>query len=363
MELHIQDPTDAQAPFLHERLLELCNGAIRGAGAFAYATRNGVDLLLNDRVFVDFARQGTFDLVVGIDEVTNVSALDALQEAGRNLPGLTVRAFYHNLGRPVFHPKFCWFRQRTQGFLVVGSGNLTAKGLRGNWEAFGVDRLNVGSANRLETQWAEWITYHASRLRILDDPEVRARAALNVFRRRVAAVAVAGPAEGEGEAPGEPEPTVEFEVLVAEIPRGSERWNQANFDVRTFRNFFGVRRGAVRRIILQHVDSQGELQGLERRPSVSVPSRNFRFELGAGSGLAYPATGRPIAIFVRIAPSTFRYRLSMPGDPHYPTVVAWLDTMEVQRTNRMRRVITNTEVLHQAWPDSPLWVTPLGIQD
>ncbi len=180
--LHIQDPTDEQAPFLHEKILELCQGATHGAGAFGFVTREGVDLLLRDEVFRRFAKRGTFSLVVGIDGVTDLRALASLQEASGGLPGLTTRVFYHDLPQPVFHPKFCWFRHRRRGFLVTGSGNLTARGLRANWEAFAVDELDVKETKALEIQWTRWVALHGARLRPLDDAEVLARVAQNVRR-------------------------------------------------------------------------------------------------------------------------------------------------------------------------------------
>lgn len=364
MRLHIQDPTDPQAPFLHERILELCKGALRGAGAFAFVTRAGVDLLLKDEVFRAFATRGRFDLIVGVDDVTNLRALAALQEASRDLPGLRVRVFYHDLAGALFHPKFCWFRHKSRGFLLVGSGNLTARALRGNWEAFAIEQLEPSFANDLEAQWEQWVLLHTDRLRPLDDVEVQARAALNVLQRRAVGPAPAG-LEAEGAARGElaPEPTFLREVLVAEIPRAASRWNQANFDLNTFRNFFGAQPGTVRRIVLQHVDATGALGPLEPRPSVSVRSRNFRFELEAAAGLPYPNAGRPIAVFVRIAPRTFRYRLLMPSDPHHAILDAFLVRMWIGRPDRMRRVITNTDAIQQAWPDSPLWQMPLEVQD
>lgn len=364
MRLHIQDPTDPLAPFLHEKILEVCRGAIRGAGAFAFVTRDGVDLLLKDEIFMTFAVHGTFDLIIGIDEVTNVRALTVLQELSRDLPGLNVRVFCHNLGQPVFHPKFCWFRHKTKGFLVTGSGNLTGKGMRGNWEAFAIGQLDSGHADDLEAQWARWIEHHAGRLKPLDDPEVQARAALNILRRRVGGTEAGGePPESEAAEDLPPEPTLVQKMLIAEIPAGGGRWNQANFDLHSFENFFGAHPGAVRRVVLQHVDSSGVLGPLEKRPSVSVRSRNFRFELEAASGLSYPTTGRPIAVFAQIAARTFRYRLLMPGDPQHAIVNAFLDKEWKGRSDRMRRIITTTEVIRKAWPDSPLWRVPLEVQD
>ena len=76
-------------------------------------------------------------------------------------------------------------------------------------------------------------------------------------------------------------------VLVAEIP-GGDRWKQANFDQHTFETFFEAKLGTRRWVCFQHVNAAG-IEVLEPlRPSIIVPSVNFRFELGAGAGLPYP---------------------------------------------------------------------------
>jgi hypothetical protein len=246
MQLYIQDPTDQQAPIFHEKILEICDGAMRGAGAFAFATRDGVHLLLGDEVFRKFLGRGTFDLIVGVDEVTDSRALEALKEMSRESSGLRVRVFFHNLPLPMFHPKCCWFRHRTNGFLVAGSGNLTARGLRGNWEAFAIAELDAKSMDALEAQWKRWVGMHTKRLLSLDDKSVLDRAALNVRKRREG-TQVPVPETEEREADGETIAalTRPRQVLVAEIPRASDRWNQANFDLRSFRDFFGAQPGTV----------------------------------------------------------------------------------------------------------------------
>ena len=48
-------------------------------------------------------------------------------------------------------------------------------------------------------------------------------------------------------------------VLIAEIPKSGDRWNQANFDLETFRNYFGAIPGHTQRIILTHIDSEGRV--------------------------------------------------------------------------------------------------------
>jgi hypothetical protein len=350
---------------LHEKILELCQGATSGGGVFAFVTCDGVKLLLKDEVFKKFAGASRFELIVGVDAITNVKALLALKETSNELPKLDVKVFYHDRVPPIFHPKFCWFRHRTKSYVLTGSGNLTAKGLRGNWEGFGVGELGGDSANALEKQWADWRLLHENRLKPVDDPAVMARAAQNVrqirLTRRIPEEMEVEPEEPGGEEEVQPIPT--YDVLIAEIPKGGDRWNQANFDLETFRSFFGAEPGVFRRIVLQHVDATGELGAVENRPGVSVKSQNYRFELDAAAGLSYPANGRPVGVFVKIAPRTFRYRLMMPNDPDYPMVNAILDTQWKGRLDRMRRVVTTTDLVRQAWPNSPLWVTALQIQD
>lgn len=362
MILRIQDPGYPTVPSLHETLLEACEGAIRGGGAFAFVSQGGVELLLNDKVFTDFAAKGQFDLVVGIDEITNLKSLAALDATKQEHSGLTVRVFHHDLPNTIFHPKFCWFRNKSGGALITGSGNLTVRGLRRNWEAFTVSDLSPKEIDEVEQQWAEWTKSHTNWLKATDDEQVLARAARNVFRPVP---------RGTGEtraARTEEEPDVDDiaagssladdAVLVAEIPQSGNRWNQANFTKNDFRNFFGATEGAVQRILLQHVNADGTPGQLESRPSVSVISKNFRFELGAAAGLNYPKSGRPIGVFVRVATRTFKYRLLMPADPDYNLVFKFLKSEFKGRADRMRRVTTTTSALRQAWPTSPLWLTP-----
>jgi hypothetical protein len=218
----------------------------------------------------------------------------------------------------------------------------------------------------LEQQWADWRQFHVNRLKPVDDPAVVARAAQNVRIFKKVRRAIIEEEIEQQEADGEDEPVIKiptYDVLLAEIPRGGDRWNQANFDLDTFRNFFGAEPGEFRRIVLQHVDATGELGAVENRQSVSVRSQNYRFELDAAAGLDYPANGRPVGVFVKIAARTFRYRLMMPNDPDYPMVKAILDVQWKGRADRMRRVVTTTDLVRQAWPDSPLWATALEVQD
>jgi HKD family nuclease len=280
MTLRIQDPRDRESVFLLEAVLAACAHATSGAGAFAFASRAGIKLLLEDEAFLAFLQAARFDLIVGLDAVTDTRALEGLSELAAQQPNLTVRAFMSEGGSAIFHPKLCWFRSNNGASLIVGSGNLTAGGLRGNWEAFTETALNRDEVRALEQQWMTWKAENAQKLLPLDDVRVVERAARNVAVRR-------GPRarpeieEGEVEAGAEEEVVAAPEgpigpVLLAEIPRGGNRWNQANFDIETFRNFFGAEPGRQQRILLTHVNEDGSLAPVESRPTDAVRSQNKR---------------------------------------------------------------------------------------
>ena len=55
---NIQDPSFGGNKLLHEALLEACNNALYGAGAYAYVTSSGVNMLMKDKVFEEFINRG-----------------------------------------------------------------------------------------------------------------------------------------------------------------------------------------------------------------------------------------------------------------------------------------------------------------
>jgi hypothetical protein len=343
----IQDPSWPDSVYLLEEIFEACDGASQGAGVFAFASAGGVKLLLNDPTFKDFLSKSTFELVVGVDAVTDNAALDALAACVAADGNLKVQVFLDESATSLFHAKMCWFRHQRQGKWLVGSGNLTAGGLRGNCEAFTTTHLDeVGHASS-EKAWRAWLRFHSRHLLPIDDPAVRKRALQNSgvelgARGKQRSVIIEDP-KGNLSV-GEPQ-TSSAEVLIAEIPRSGGRWNQANFDLNTFREFFGARPGRTQRIILTHIGSDGRVGLQEVRPSVAVRSHNYRFELEAAAGLPYPTEGRPIGIFVRIATRTFRYRLLMPGTRLYAQTNRFLSTHSLQVGTRVRRLVTSLAAL------------------
>lgn len=358
MSLLLQDPADPGAPYLLECLLTACDTAVHGGGAFAWATAQGAEVLLGDKTFQKFLGRGSFDLVIGIDAVTNPSALAKLSSLSASVPSLKVDVFLHSRPKALFHPKACWFVGPDGGTIIAGSGNLTLGGLRGNWEAFSILHVTKAEIEKIEAQWLAWRTRHQSLFRNPSAPEVVAEAAKNTGWKSRSR----GPdgehgtsaATEDASANEASEVTADSPVLIAEIPKAGNRWNQANFSLSIYEGYFGAKAGTQRRIILRHVSDAGQLVTLESRPSVEVASQNYRFELAAAAGIPYPAKGRPVAVFVRQPSGIFVYRLVLPADPGYAPVNTLLGAKWKGRNREMRRITTTASELQKYWPQSPI---------
>jgi len=352
VDLHFQD-AGTEAGHLLEVLLRACDGAKRGGAVFAWTNASGVRAFLEDKSFARFIQQGEFDLVVGLDSITDEAAVKALIARTTQWPKLSVRAFLHEQS-VFFHPKLAWFLSDKELTLIVGSGNLTMGGLTNNWEAFTVVRLTDTAAAAISQQIQDWLAAQSHTLVPITDNRVIERARRNVGNerslKRVPRTA----------APKEAATQQGVEMLVAEIPGGTNlRWGQANFDRQNYEDFFGARVGTQKRIFLYHVAEDGGLGDLESRPSVEVKSQNYRFELSAARGVDYPSDGRPIGVFLRLATDEFLYMLLLPDSPHYPAVSGFIESHWTGRADRMRRVRTNVEELRAAWPNAPLWQASL----
>jgi len=69
--LYIQDPTFEDSKILLDTILECCREATFGGGAYAYVSTDGATLLFGDPVFENFLSTGEFELIIGIDDITN----------------------------------------------------------------------------------------------------------------------------------------------------------------------------------------------------------------------------------------------------------------------------------------------------
>lgn len=380
MPLHIQDPTNPNSEYLVDTLLDACVGARAGGGAFAFLSAGGIQLLLRDNLFAEFLSRGQFELLFGVDAITDTAAVQSLTQVRHEHPNLGARAFLPTHSESIFHPKVAWFDQGNGGFLITGSGNLTAGGLRWNIEAYAVERLDAAAMTRLREQWDDYVALTSACQLDPEDARVLALLERNAARRKAMQdTGIVEPTEAEEEAARKhpPEPidgvsdihtahvdqpadevpqiTPDTQILVAEIPRASNRWGQANFDQSTFFDFFGASNRVQRRAYFFHLRDDGTLGFQEVRPAVAVQSHNYRFELDAASGLAYPMDGRPVGVFAKVGARTFVYMLLMPGGAGHAEMALLLDQTAIALPGRLRRVVYRAADVQRAWPAAPLW--------
>lgn len=376
---YIQDPSYAASKQLLDAILECCPSARFGAGAYAFVSADGINLLIGDPIFTDFLEHGQFLLIVGMDEITNTRSLAALNHYMTRYPNLQVRAFLHNTTGSTFHPKFCWFDCGDYGYVITGSGNLTQKGMQRNREAFEAKTVTSDDLAAIVQYWNSWLDSVSAFLFPLDNEAVVQRAEENVRRMRVAQPRRVTPVTRPhaGVVPEEqivPEiaiPDVDImetilyaddelgsweydttsAVLICEIPRGKGRWNQANFDANTFQTYFESTPGVAGQmaLILRDVKHDGSLGEIRHRPPVSVASHNYRIELYVDRGTTYPDDGRVLGTFVKLSSRTFLYSLVFPTDAEYPSLQAKLDS-ERQRRDRLVRYQTTAGELQTLAP-------------
>ena len=407
--LCIQDPSYENSKYLHETLLSECVDCTVGAGAYAFATKDGINLLLSDENFKKFLERGTYTLVVGTDDITNEHCINALIELEKKYCAhLKVKAYVHNGKGSTFHPKFSWFSNANGGSLVLGSGNLTQKGLRHNREAYSVIKYDLDGIAEISAEWDKWYTHSAPFLFDITDPVVMAKAKLNTEKIRAVNTAKATirkerqvqageiklvdiyktqpkdqktsdketrakDSDLENAKPNADNVPITDEdidvdasywvigqdspVLIAEIPKSGNRWKQANFDKKSFERYFGATCGenGEYRILLKSVNDDGSMNDTEIRPSVSVSSQNYRFELEAANGLDYPkGSERPIAIFAKVSCRDFIYMLLMPGNTHYNEVMTFIGKTQAPSV-KMRRLEYVARDVFQAIPGLAIW--------
>lgn len=341
---------DANKPsgYLLEELLIATGAATSGGAIFAWANAPGAKAFLDDPKFVEFIANGNFELVVGLDSITDEGAVLSLIAAANKYPKLTIRAFLNDESG-LFHPKLAWFWSGDALTLIVGSGNLTMGGLKGNWEAFAVARLKEKEAKDLGGRIQAWLKQWSGSLIPITDPKALERAKKNTGNERTL--------KRKPKAVPKEETAAEAAtaLLVAEIPKAAVRWSQANFDLDNYEKFFGAKVGSQRRITMYQVAVDGSLGDLESRPSVEVKSQNYRFELAAAKGIDYPAEGRPIGVFMRLDTGDFLYMVLLPGGAAYTSVSAFLSREWAGPARQVRRVRTDIHSLKAAWPNAPLW--------
>ena len=337
--LCLQRPGEDSGQLL-EVLLGAAGRAERAGGIFAFATADGIKALLGDDSLKTLLRAGRFTLVVGVDAVTDNKALDELDARSKQHPRLIARVLVHEQ-RVLFHPKFSWFVSGRELTLIVGSGNLTVRGLRENWEAFTTIKLTGRRAKLLEGQIDSWLLAHAASLRLPGDATARLQAARN--RGRELDLKHPSRSRKRDVVP------VEAGVLVAEVPMSGTRPSQVNFDKANYETFFGAKEGSEHRVTLYWVRADGGIE-TEIRPIMIRKSRNFSFEL---SGFREPRSrgqSPDIGVYVQLSPDAFFYQRVSSGEAGYAELDRLLKARWNGSARLMRRVVVASAEARAAWP-------------
>ncbi len=418
MKLNIQDPTYADSMRFGEALIDACSKGIDGAGAFAFAEQNGIDLFLGDTEFDKYIRTNKYVLIVGTDSITDFKAIARLREYNKKYPKLSIYCYIHDSKKYLFHPKITWFQTQAGGISLIGSGNLTERGLFHNVEIYSYDELDKKEFDNMKRTWFEWLNYSISSNLVfdIDDPIVdhaiklssqkkamsltssgsnqskkaqisteltelykKQPALLTVKKRKTTSTPttpVTLPPKSStiisqkiSKVSNSPTPSISNPVwsinpndriLIAEIPKSGPRWKQINFDKESFQKYFGATPGGESgtfRILLKNVTATGDLMETESRPSVSVASHNWRFEISAANGFTYPqGSNRPYVVFDEVSTRSFIYELIMPEDPRYNDVDMFVKAWKsANKKSGIARIITDGKTLNASTPSLGLW--------
>jgi HKD family nuclease len=364
--------------------------------AVAWAKRSGLRVIENDlRAF----RVGTrsLRLLVGVD--LHGGTVEGLQLA---LALFTEVRVYHDANtnpRRTFHPKLYVVEAPQRARAIIGSGNLTAGGLRTNYElAFRLDLDLSTPAERTVLEdlrmWfnARWLQPEATvRLTtpsiqaLRSDPDVavvperwgpprpssqqvssRGKKPKPLFRavRGLAAPERqpnTDPADQIDSAP--PDERIEAPflgddslVLVAGLPK--DRPGQAGFNRHLATRFFGVSKNGDP-ITIQAVRRSGLVGAPEISNYVNPTGSNGnnRFEMRDPEGRARTPGTFPILLVHRVGPGLFRYCYVLPSDTGYRAMDRERARREGVGTSfkpETKRVYLTLGELRARWPGCPL---------
>ena len=143
------------------------------------------------------------------------------------------------------------------------------------------------------------------------------------------------------------------EILISEIGKG-DRWKQANFPYIIMQSYFGVNPTGNGFLDLIPIDPSGAASTPVSTKAVNVESKNYRLELGSVSGLAFPTSGKPIAVFRKVGAGQFRYRVFFPNDPGHGALRTGLDQLYQGPTRQLPRVVIDSATLTNIWSTCPV---------
>lgn len=372
--LIIQDDIYAGSLHLDEVLLSAIPEAVGGAAAFAFVSRDGLNAIFNSDEFTDFCRAGHhFELIIGIDSITNEHTLEFAKKLSRDLSGrLIVKVYYDDTTPDIFHAKTSWFRNSNgEGCVAfVRSGNLTLRGLQKNVEMFSWIEQDKEGFSETERTWNGWVEAArlAGRLHDVDDPMVVEKARTNYWGRRRSR---RSSAQGQERAiTGQNTVSIENAVVVSTIPKQTGRgWSQFAMKKEYYTDYFGFEidesgenpvATGNRRVLLRSVSEDGAIGLAEsRRGNISSSSRNYRIELGAARNAEVPDDTNPIVVFIKTDERSYLYEIF---DNSSVKTAEWLNQLVdfatrnagARRPTEKPKCWTTLNMLSTALPDLPI---------
>ena len=359
----------------------------------AFASYGGVSALTK-YIEEGKAKGMKIKVILGVDQ--RATSKEALEEV---LTWNVDARIYHTNSNNIFHPKVYLFENRDIFTLIVGSNNLTVPGLVQNIECSLLIKDTIDPSSVHDDFYRYWkgildgtethlypvtqkliddlykdrvITSEEMRSKRYDDgtdkKESTKKEAISFkkapiqkfpegFRpKRLVRVKQVKTSKKTTE---EFEKSVRIDnaVLIAEIPKAGSRWKQANFSQDVFEDFFGAKKGDNSYIVkLTNIKKDGTLGEVTESQSVTVKSKNYRFELRCDeTKQPYPSgTDRPIGIFVKENAQSYLYQVIMPSDEVYKKIkdYLYLETANQKgRKDLMRRHIADVEAIHALYPE------------
>jgi hypothetical protein len=142
-------------------------------------------------------------------------------------------------------------------------------------------------------------------------------------------------------------------VLVAQVPKAGNRWEQVHLNKEVVRRFFRLTLGATAEAEFERVARDGTYRGSETNPVVySTVNKNYKVEFDFKDAGDYPDEP-PILVVLELALRRFRYILLMPRDPGFAEMKALNESLEKVGQGH-RRVITTLSEVEMRWPGCPL---------
>lgn len=355
---HIQDPTNQNTLYLYEAIIEqLMKTSLESwRGIFAFATGSALhNLFIEDPVVKSFLNRGEINIIIGVDAITNVMALEKLTSISEQSNKFNAKIFINPSNR-LFHPKISHFRHKNgTSVLIVGSGNMTSGGLRSNIEAFVVIEGTENELSSIST-WDDFLIRHHENIKDINEEAFeRARQNTVEARQRRRKKRKVKPEEVEvEEALEQEEPILEdSRVLVACVPAAGGRWNQIHYNKEVVNKFFRTDPNSSQRLFLREIKLDKTLGPDEVRPLVySHTNKNFKVEIAAKRGEDYPKTP-PIIILREVGLRSYYYVLLMPGDNGYNEMFDFTKN-HPSLGKGLKRVLTKMSVVLNEWPNCPL---------